>query len=299
MMGRIVKIHNTDIVNALSTTTRQYFVGNLSRSQAISFIRDERLEVGISSYPDHQSEPTHIHKVATEYQYMISGWTEYMDVETGTVYEFKKGDFYAIAPNTAYAQRVKAGTSILFIKVPSTNDKQIVEISGEQLKWINEKMKTIRKDYYYQNDAPAANSIKPAAAVAIMNSKRELLMLHRKDNKKWTMPGGTLEFGESMTECALREVKEESGLDVEIRDIIGTYTDPNIRVAYSDGEVRQEFTIVYYGETTNYEVILDNESSQYKWVPLDKLLDLPLADSQRRRILDVLDYLDYGTRKLI
>lgn len=298
-MGRIVKIHNTDIVNALSTTTRQYFVGNLSRSQAISFIRDERLEVGISSYPDHQSEPTHIHKVATEYQYMISGWTEYMDVETGTVYEFKKGDFYAIAPNTAYAQRVKAGTSILFIKVPSTNDKQIVEISGEQLKWINEKMKTIRKDYYYQNDAPAANSIKPAAAVAIMNSKRELLMLHRKDNKKWTMPGGTLEFGESMTECALREVKEESGLDVEIRDIIGTYTDPNIRVAYSDGEVRQEFTIVYYGETTNYEVILDNESSQYKWVPLDKLLDLPLADSQRRRILDVLDYLDYGTRKLI
>ena len=298
-MGRIIKIPNAVIVDALRTTTRQYFVGNLSKPQTISFIRDERLEVGISSYPNHQSEPTHIHMVATEYQYMISGWTEYMDVDTGSIYEFKKGDFYAITPNTAYAQRVKAGTSILFIKVPSINDKQSVEISGDQLRWLNEKMRTVRTDYFCQNDAPAANSIKPAAAVAILNPKRELLMLHRKDNNKWTMPGGTIEFGESMTECALREVKEESGLDVKIKDIIGTYTDPNIRVAYSDGEVRQEFTIVYYGEASNYDVILDNESSQYQWVSLDRLLDLPLADSQRRRLLDVHNYLDRGVKKMI
>lgn len=75
-----------------------------------------------------------------------------------------------------------------------------------------------------------------------------------------------MEFGESLTDCALREVKEESGLDVTIKDIIGTYTDPNIRVAYSDGEVRQEFTIVYYGEASNYDVSIDDESSQFKWV---------------------------------
>lgn len=113
------------------------------------------------------------------------------------------------------------------------------------------------------------------------------------------MPGGTLEFGESMTECALREVKEESGLDVTIKDIIGTYTDPNIRVAYSDGEVRQEFTIVYYGETSGYNVELDEESSNFQWVSLDKVLSLSLADSQKRRILDVLAYLENGIRKMI
>ncbi len=160
-------------------------------------------------------------------------------------------------------------------------------------------MKTVRTDYYYRNDAPAANSIKPASAVAILNSNHELLMLHRKDNKKWTMPGGTMEFGESLTDCALREVKEESGLDVVIKDIIGTYTDPNIRVAYSDGEVRQEFTIVYYGEALNYSVSLDDESSQYEWVSLEKILELPLADSQKRRIQDVIEYLNTGTRKMI
>ena len=124
-------------------------------------------------------------------------------------------------------------------------------------------------------------------------------MLHRKDNKKWTMPGGTMEFGESLTDCALHEVKEESGLDVVIKGIIGTYTDPNISVAYSDGEVRHEFTIVYYGETLNYDVSLDDESSQFQWVPLDKVIGLPLAHSQKRRIEDVLNYLENGSRRMI
>lgn len=298
-MGNIVKIINAEIIDALKDTTRQYFVGNLSRPQEIRFIKDNRLEVGISDYPDFQSEPTHMHTVATEYQYMISGWTEYMDVDTQKIYEFKKGDFFAIEPGTAYAQRVKAGTTILFIKVPSVNDKQLVKISDEQLKWLQEKMRTVRTDYYHRADAPTANSIRPAAAVAILNPKRELLMLHRRDNKKWTMPGGTLEYGESMTGCALREVKEESGLDVEIKDIIGTYTDPDIRIAYSDGEVRQEFTIVYYGEALNHDVVLDDESSQFKWVPIDEAVNLPLADSQKKRILDVVNYLKNGTRHIV
>lgn len=298
-MGNITKIESAEVLSALKDTTRQYFVGNLSKPQTISFIKDDRLEIGISSYPEYFSEHPHIHSVATEYQYMISGWTEYMNLETGTIHVFKKDDFYAIEPKTPYSQKVKAGTNILFIKVPSVNDKQIVKIDGEQLKWLEEKLRTVRTDYYYRNDAPAANSIKPASAVAILNSNHELLMLHRKDNKKWTMPGGTMEFGESLTDCALREVKEESGLDVVIKDIIGTYTDPNIRVAYSDGEVRQEFTIVYYGEALNYSVSLDDESSQYEWVSLEKILELPLADSQKRRIQDVIEYLNTGTRKMI
>ena len=298
-MGKMIRISNADILNALKDTTRQYFTGNLSKPQELPFIRDERVEIGISSYPDFMSEPAHVHKTAAEYQYMISGWTQYMDVDTGEVYEFKKGDFYAIEPGTSYAQRVKAGTNILFIKVPSVNDKELVDLEGEQLAWLKEKMRTVRTDYYHREDAPAANSIKPAAAVAILNPKREILMLHRRDNRKWTMPGGTMEFGESLTQCALREVREESGLEVTIRDIIGTYTDPDIRVAYSDGEVRQEFTIVYYGEASGYDVTIDEESSRYQWVPLNQVMDLPLADSQRRRLKDVMEYLEHGTRKMI
>lgn len=164
---------------------------------------------------------------------------------------------------------------------------------------IVERIQTIRTDYYYCENAPKPNSIKSAAAVALFNSKKEILLLHRRDNGKWTMPGGTLEFGESLTSCALREVKEECGLDVEIKDIVGTYTDPNIIVAYSDGEVRQEFTIVYYGEVKNFEFQLNEESSSYQLISLDTIKNLPLVDSQRRRLDDVMNYIENGQRTLL
>lgn len=137
-MGNIIKIKKDDILDALQNTTRQYFVGNLSRPQQISFIKDERLEIGISSYPDCHFEPAHVHTIATEYQYMISGYTEYMDVDTGDIYKFQAGDFFSITPGTAYAQRIKAGTNILFIKTPSTNDKQLVDMIDKQRCWLEE-----------------------------------------------------------------------------------------------------------------------------------------------------------------
>jgi 8-oxo-dGTP diphosphatase len=62
-----------------------------------------------------------------------------------------------------------------------------------------------RRDYFYAPQAPKPNAIRPATAVALLNSVGELLLLHRKDNDKWTMPGGTLDFGESLTDCAIRE----------------------------------------------------------------------------------------------
>ena len=45
------------------------------------------------------------------------------------------------------------------------------------------------------------------------------------ENKKWTIPGGTLNFGESLTDCAIREVMEETGVDISIQDVVGTSTE--------------------------------------------------------------------------
>lgn len=112
-----------------------------------------------------------------------------MDVDTGNVFEFIKCDFYEIEPNTAYAQKSKPGTEILFIKVPSVNDKEIVEVNGQVTTWLNKKLFSKRTDYYYDPNAPKPNSIKPAAAVAIVKDKK-ILLLNRRDNGKWTMSGG-------------------------------------------------------------------------------------------------------------
>ena len=55
-----------------------------------------------------------------------------------------------------------------------------------------------RRDYFYDPEAPKPNSIRPAAAVALFDSGGNILLLRRKDNDKWAMPGGTLDFGESL-----------------------------------------------------------------------------------------------------
>ncbi|MCI6845345.1 MAG: NUDIX domain-containing protein [Coriobacteriaceae bacterium] len=141
------------------------------------------------------------------------------------------------------------------------------------------------------------NSIRPAAAVAIEHDGKTL-MVQRDDSGRWTLPGGTLDFGESLPECAIREMREETGLQVELKEIVGTYTDANIRIAYSDGEVRQEFTVVYFGTAANHDVISDWESTAYSWVSMSELNDLPMADSQRRRIEDLLRYLSTGEKKI-
>src|SRR6201997_466053 len=147
-----------------------------------------------------------------------------------------------------------------------------------------------RRDYFYDPEAPKPNSIRPATAVALFNSAGELLLLHRRDNDKWTMPGGTLDFGESLTQCAIREVREETGLNIRITGLIGTYTDPHILIAYSDGEVRQEFTLVYAAEIESGQLKIDDESKEYRWMPLAAAVELPLAESQKRRLKDVMEY---------
>jgi len=124
----------------------------------------------------------------------------------------------------------------------------------------------------------------------LFNSVGELLLLHRKDNDKWTMPGGTLDFGESLTDCATREAREETGLQIRITGLIGTYTDPHILIAYSDGEVRQEFTFVYAAEIEAGDLKIDDESKEASWVSLKSAIELPLAESQRRRLKDVVEY---------
>jgi len=156
-----------------------------------------------------------------------------------------------------------------------------------------------RTDYYYDENAPDPNSIKPAAAVAIFDEQGRILLLRRKDNGKWTMPGGTIDFGESLTDCAIREVKEETNLDVNLVDVIGIYTDPNILIGYSDGELRQEFTVVYMAITENtLGVTIDHESKEFQWFALNDLERAEFAQSQRFRIQDLVEHHKNSSQKL-
>jgi len=298
MEGSIVfiqKINSFDIESALKDTTRQYLIGKLSRPQELRYIEDENLEIGITSYENFQSELPHTHSQAFEYQYVLSGYTVYLDIETGKEYSFRTGDFYRISPGFKYAQKSKPNTKILFIKIPPGNDKQNLNSSSDVIQWLEQKLKTNRKDYTNNDIAPKANSIKPAAAIAILNENNEILLLRHQDSRKWTMPGGTHEFGESIADCAIRELKEETGLNVVVTGIIGTYTNPRTVIEYSDGEVRQEFTIVFSGRVEEGILKICVESTAYRWINVDEIETLELAESHRLRLKDVVEHCKKST----
>ena len=62
------------------------------------------------------------------------------------------------------------------------------------------------------------------AFAIIENEKKEILLCLREDMNMWNMPGGGVESGETPWECVIREVKEETGLNVTIKKLIGIYS---------------------------------------------------------------------------
>lgn len=77
--------------------------------------------------------------------------------------------------------------------------------------------------------------IMPAAGVLIFNNKGEVLLQQRTDNKKWGIPGGSMELGESFEETARREVFEEVNLKVNKLEIFNIYSGEDLHYIYPNG----------------------------------------------------------------
>lgn len=135
-MSRFMTIKAEEIAEAFETERRQYFVGNLKRPQHIPFVKSETTEMGLTAYDKFTGEPAHRHSVAKEYAYIISGRTQYMDLDTREIYEYHAGDFFVTFPGTTYVQKAEAGTKMIFVKEPSINDKELVPMDEEAQKWM-------------------------------------------------------------------------------------------------------------------------------------------------------------------
>ena len=102
-----------------------------------------------------------------------------------------------------------------------------------------------RTDYLNDSNAPPANSLVPSVTAIVTDDAGRILMVHRTDNDLWSVPGGAMDIGESISEAVVREVKEETGVDVEVTGLVGIYTNPKHVMAYDDGEVRQQFSVCF------------------------------------------------------
>ncbi|MFE9100397.1 NUDIX domain-containing protein [Actinomadura geliboluensis] len=154
-----------------------------------------------------------------------------------------------------------------------------------------------RIDYYDDPNAPQANSLVPSVNVVVENDSGEILMIRRTDNGNWSLPGGAIDLGESVTHAAIRETKEETGIDVEIAGLIGIYSDPKHLIHYtSNDEVRQEFSITLSALMVGGAETPSSESSEVRWISKEVVQDLEMDRSMRRRIGD---YLTEGAKQVV
>ncbi|MEV7414869.1 NUDIX domain-containing protein [Streptomyces sp. NPDC089919] len=143
-----------------------------------------------------------------------------------------------------------------------------------------------RRDYQDDPGAPVANSLVPAASVVVVGGDGRVLLQRRVDNGMWALPGGKMEIGESIGQCAVRETLEETGIRVEVTGIVGTYTDPGHVFAYDDGEVRQEFSICLLARPVGGELLVSEESTEVGWFLPAEVDALPMVDGIRKRLAD-------------
>jgi ADP-ribose pyrophosphatase YjhB (NUDIX family) len=146
-----------------------------------------------------------------------------------------------------------------------------------------------RIEHLNDPQAPSANSLVPAASAIVVDDAGRILLHRRTDNALWSIPGGAMEVGESIAETVVREVKEETGIDVEPERLVGIYSNPRHVVEYADGEVRQQFSVCFACRLVGGQVALSDESSEVGFFTPAQVEAMPVHESIRLRIRHYLE----------
>jgi 8-oxo-dGTP pyrophosphatase MutT (NUDIX family) len=94
----------------------------------------------------------------------------------------------------------------------------------------------------------------PGAAACIRDEKGRILLQRRHDNQLWGLPGGGQNLGESAAQAMMREVYEETGLQVEPSRLIGVYSDPSFGKTYPNGDQTQPVVALFEAHAVGGEL---------------------------------------------
>ncbi|OLT25971.1 NUDIX hydrolase [Nocardiopsis sp. CNR-923] len=145
-----------------------------------------------------------------------------------------------------------------------------------------------RTEYYHDPAAPKANTLIPASNLLVVNEQGAILLQRRRDTGQWALPGGAQDIGESAAQCAVRECAEETGVLAEVIGFLGVYSNPAHIVAYTDGEIRQQFEAAYIGTPVGGKPTVNDEADGVEWVLPSELDRYDVHPSMRQQIGDYL-----------
>ncbi len=118
-----------------------------------------------------------------------------------------------------------------------------------------------------------------SVAAVIVNDQQQVLMTQRRDNGHWEPPGGVLELGESIPDGLRREVREETGLDVEPEQLTGVYKN------MERGIVALVFRVRIVGGVAAEQT---EETARMQWFDAEDVTD-HCDDAYAVRVLDAFD----------
>ena len=137
------------------------------------------------------------------------------------------------------------------------------------------------EDYivYLRNMVGNKKIILNATAVIITNDDNHVLLEKRTDNKQWGLPGGLLELDEPILDCAVREVKEELGVDVRLTGFVGVFNNPMMR--WREKDEARVIAHIFTGEIVKgTPKVNDHESLDIGYFPEDDLPEIHSPDNE-------------------
>jgi len=127
------------------------------------------------------------------------------------------------------------------------------------------------------------------ASVVLRSETGAVLLQRRTDFDTWGLPGGLLELGESIWDCARRELREETGLECGELALVGEYSDPRWEVVYPNGDCTQQYTVCFQARPAGGALQADGqETSDLRFFAPEEIPFEALADYYRHMIRDAL-----------